>query len=308
MKKEEIYRALEYVRDDYIESAADVMTGKAKRRRFGWQYAGVAAACMVLAVASVTLLLPLSVQTDGDGGVTTADSTHSSFDAHVTTPPLTQDEPPHSLIPKPMRSGEVEQWMEEHTLLNDKIDPNSYSVSANTEFWTNSGMSALFDDIFSKDEWKAAVGGEVGDTEHGMMTFHGTTAAFYWAMTEPVTLGSYVVYSGFNGEYGFVNPLGWDLYGLKEPIDVNAIDPEVFLSYDEDALIWMGFEPIDDVYISFIGLSDDQKQQKVDCEPYGYKIDLSNQGEYQYYCWFVQYGADVQNMTQVAGLKLYAAD
>lgn len=77
MKKEDIYRSLEYVRDEYLESAADAMSvqasaegkGKGKRRQ-RLRYAGIAAACLVLAGAAVTAAVymhsdpPIPIQSD----------------------------------------------------------------------------------------------------------------------------------------------------------------------------------------------------------------------------------------------------
>lgn len=54
MKKEELYRALEYVRDEYIDSAADAMAGKSKKRQ-SLRYLGIAAACVALVGAIVAL-------------------------------------------------------------------------------------------------------------------------------------------------------------------------------------------------------------------------------------------------------------
>lgn len=61
MKKEDIYRSLEYVRDEYLESAADAMSAgakgkKAEKRRYR-RYIGIAAACLVLACAVGTVSL-----------------------------------------------------------------------------------------------------------------------------------------------------------------------------------------------------------------------------------------------------------
>ncbi len=56
MKDEKIYRSLEYVRDEYLESAADAMRFRPKRKRFRRPWGRIAvAACLVLAAVIVAV-------------------------------------------------------------------------------------------------------------------------------------------------------------------------------------------------------------------------------------------------------------
>lgn len=315
MKKEEIYASLEFVSDAYLESAADAMIGKGKRRGTFWKQMSVAAACLVL-VTAVVVTIPLG-RSDHSENVTTSGSNINGIltndtgpHSYITSSHVTTDDP--NCIPPqvPMEADEVEQWMADHLLLNDKIDPNGYIASANVRFLLDNGMSNLFDNIIGKADEDSDDG--MAGAEVGMMTFEGSNVALYWSMTEPVKLGSYVIYSGKNGVYNsgeysfvsFVNPVGWKLYGSNEPIDVNDIDPDTFQSAsapaDKKSIELAGYHLLDDVFEGDMGYTV--------CTPYGYKIASDKQAEYQYYCLFIEYGADVQEITQIAELKLYAAD
>lgn len=291
MKKEELYGALEYVRDEYLDSAADAMAGRVRKPK-PWRYLGIAAVCALLVASVVTL--PMNVS-DHDGGITTPLTT---LDAVTTTPQLTSSIKPLDPPPQyPMSAGEVEQWMTDHILLNDKVDPNGYADSVGAQFYAGCGIDKLFDDVFTVDDLENA---SLDGTPSGEMIFDGDTAALFWSMTEPVTLGSYVIYTGLDSEYVGSNPFGWRLFGSNEPIDVGEGD---LAPLDEETIVLAGYDLLDDVF--------DSCMVEAGGVPYGYTIDADLQGEYQYYCWLIRYSSDLlpgAGNIRVSGMKLYAAD
>lgn len=141
----------------------------------------------------------------------------------------------------------------------------------------------------------------------GKTAFYGNKIAIYWSMTEAVTLGSYVIYTGNDTtEFPGRQPIGWTLFATNNPelAEVPAdIDPsrtsESALD-NWDALTDAGWVELDYVYSGEMG---DQNSL-----PFGYKIDEANQGTYKYYCWYIEYGGSVDGVIQINGLKLYEAD
>lgn len=127
-------------------------------------------------------------------------------------------------------------------------------------------------------------------------------------MTEPVTLGSYVIYTdNENSTQICRNPVEWKLYATND--DKIAAMPADTIPYigtsasalrSEEELEAAGWVCIDYVF--------DGNMKDVDCMPYGYKIDEAVQGAYKHYCWFIDDNGGESDMTGVTGLKLFAAE
>lgn len=277
----------------------------------------------------------------GEGSDTTvatttqAPTTTTKQQVAQTTPPeveFTTD--PSQVAETPMELAEVETWMAEHTMVNDLVDRNTLFASQ-VGFFADGGMPNLFDDIYTKDEWDNAIAeglfdanthedwvdtngdGVVGLNEEtgatdkwialGKMGFSGSTCTIFWSMTEQVTLGSYVIYTGNdNSTNPNRNPVGWKIYATNDA--ALAAVPEDTVPYagtsamalkDKESLEAAGWVCLDDVF--------DGAMADADFTPFGYKIDEDKQAAYQYYCWFIDYGGDATSLIQVNGLKLYAA-
>lgn len=227
----------------------------------------------------------------------------------------------------PLSDMDVQYWMDSHTLLNDSIDRNSL-YSSQVGFFADGGLGNLFDDVFTVEEWLLAMdegrfdeaithrwdtnGDGIIDENDividlGKMGFVGTTGAFYWSMTEQVTLGSYVIYTGNdNSTHPNRNPVGWKLYGTNDPAlgavpaDLDNRGCSATALDNADELEAAGWVLLDDVF--------DGNMADADAMPYGYLIDEDKQGAYQYYCWFIDYGEIEASEIQVNGMKLFAAD
>lgn len=198
---------------------------------------------------------------------------------------------------EPMTGETVEEWMDSHTMVNDLVDMNSFF---NTEvgFFADGGFANLFDDVFTEAEWYQALDDgrftpdAMGNVNVGKMGYTSEyyPAAFIWEMDEPVTLGSYVLYTANdNSTNPGRNPQAWYLLGSNDPR---------YPSYAYiDELLWSGWEIIDQVYYS--------DMDDVDFTPYGYLIEEENQAEYKYYCWYVHQS---DYLVQTNGMKLFLAE
>ncbi len=234
----------------------------------------------------------------------------------------------------PMALAEVETWMNEHTMINDLIDPDRF-ICSGVGMFADGGLSNLFDWVFNQDDWNkmeavdevtglsprdeathtdwvdtngSGVVGDEGDSwiALGKFGYSGSTGTFIWGMTEPVTLGSYVIYTGNdNASFPGRNPVGWKIYATNDealaaiPDDriqytwVSTTVPTVAIDM-EDA----GWVLLDDVY--------DGNMDDANFTPFGYKIDEDKQGEYKYYAWHIEFGGSA-NLVQCTGMKLFAA-
>lgn len=314
-------------------------------RRFSTAIA-VYACIAVLLLVSVTFL-PVLLQSDpGDqhsettpiGSAPTTTPTTTPYSPTTTTrptttyPPFTTD--PSHIPATPMTNEDVENHMNSHTLLNDKIDPNSF-FSSNIGFLADGGMANLFDDIFTAEEWQKAeqegrfeaatytdrvdtnndgvigFNEETGETDRwvelGQMSYDINSFALHWSMTEPVTLGSYVLYTGKNAESSGHNPVGWTLYATND--DALAAKPADTIPYlgisasalkNPQDLEAAGWVRIDYVF--------DSNMTDINFAPHGYKIDEENQKAYKHYCWFLDYPGEDGSIVSITGLKLYAAE
>lgn len=244
----------------------------------------------------------------------------------------------------PMALAEVETWMAEHTMINDLIDPERF-ICSGVGMFADGGLSNLFDWVFNQDDWNKmqAVDPETGTTPQqdathkdwvdtngsgivgdsydsdgdgveeednwialGKFGYSGSTGTFIWGMKEPVTLGSYVIYTGNdNASYPGRNPVGWKIYATNDealaaiPDDripytwVSTTVPTVAVDMDD-----AGWVLLDDVY--------DGNMDDANFTPFGYKIDADKQGEYKYYAWHIEFGG-AANLVQCTGMKLFAA-
>lgn len=273
--------------------------------------------------------------TEGTTAATTtkAPTTTTKPTAVQTTPDLgavTDD--PTAVKENPMVLQEVEDWMANHTLLNSKVDEEGFWASQ-IGFFADGGMTNLFDEVDTADEWNAidwaaekrddmvdtdgsgAIGDEFvkedgtlsydGWTPIGKMGYSGANSALYWTMTEKVKLGSYVIVTGNdNSQFAGRNPVGWYIFGHND-----QVKPEDAVAYSGtsatalasvDALLEAGWTVLDYVY--------DGNMADADFTPHGFKIDEDKQGEYQNYCWFIEYGGSTDNLVQVSEMLLYAAE
>lgn len=318
-------------------------TTRTHLRRFSKVF--VIYACIALLLFSIPML---SVLLQSNFGASPTNTTVRPTDSAPapTTPernttttrtPTTTPELYHPPIPSPetpMAGEEVESYMNSHTLLNDKIDRDSY-FSCSIAYFADGGMANLFDDIFTAEEWQKAeqegrfeaatytdrvdtngdgvigYNEKTGETDRwvalGKMYFIGPTGSFFWSMTEAVTLDSYVIYTANDSAVGDSrNPIGWKLYATND--DALAAKPADAIPYTGTSVSALkqvsefeeaGWVCIDDVY--------NGNMEETNFTPFGYKIDEANQKPYKHYCWFIDYGGETRYIS-TAGMKLFAAE
>ncbi len=121
-------------------------------------------------------------------------------------------------------------------------------------------------------------------------------------MTEPVTIGSYVIYTGIDNDIQLnCNPIGWFLFASNEAelseqsVDLRGVDGDILKAYTK-----AGWVPLDYMYDSQMG--------NAGATPYGFEISEANRGSYKHYCWVIVYPDEQASTIQVNGMKLYEAD
>lgn len=264
---------------------------------------------------------------------TKAPTTTTKPNVVVTTPPPSENDGPVVPDPEtPMVLEEVENWQATHTLINDQVDPEGFWASQ-IGFFADGGMLNLFDEVDTADEWNAIDweaakrddmvdtdgSGAIGDvgiddegnetydgwTPIGKMGYSGANAALYWTMKEPVTLGSYVIITGNdNSTYKGRNPEGWYIFGHN-----GQTKPEDAVAYSgTSALALASVEALEDAGWVVLDYVFDGAMADADFTAHGYVIDEDKQGEYQNYCWFIEYGGSEDNLVQVSEMLLFAAD
>ncbi len=233
---------------------------------------------LLLAAMLVTSVAAASCASDDSSSSTTAAATTATPAATTAQPTVTQDpantteEEPEPDAETPLIDEEVQQLMDTKTCLNDKIDMESL-VSEGATFWNDEteGYAQLFDGIYTDADFTEAGQGKMGG---GI-----TSAYFYFDMTEQVKISDYVLVSGNdNSQYPGRNPVAWYIYATNDK--TQDLEEWTILDY---------------VY--------DGSMADADFTPFGYSIDEDKQGEYQYYCWFVEYTG---GSLQVCELLLYA--
>ncbi len=177
------------------------------------------------------------------------------------------------------------------TCVNDRID--SSSLHANLVFEpddpTNTGIEKLFDGIKTEADYTAAGTGVLRGKAPEF-------SCFLFDMTEKVKLSAYVITTG-NDVHAHTeqNPLAWHLYATNDA-DAAAAMRGTDAHYEE---IIRG----NDQWIDLDYVWDGQMTANSFCSN-GYVIDESMQGEYQYYCWVIEYAGGTH--IQVAELELYS--
>ena len=165
----------------------------------------------------------------------------------------------------------------------DKIDV-TYNTEdpANSSLWTigfstwnveTENIPQMFDGIKTEEDFTAAGKGKIGG---------GTSAnaCYLFNATEKISCKAYVITSGNdNATYTDRNPVAWYLYATndKAAADEMRVEGADYTTLQANS----NWVVLDYVY--------DGSMAAVNFEANGYDIDADKEGEYQYFCWMIEY-------------------
>lgn len=250
-------------------------------------------------ILSVLLLaaMAIAMASCGSGAETTTAATTTAAPTTTvgqTTPPAITEDPNAPTVNEEPETPyirdnadttkELATLLDGKTCANDKIDRESLA-SLNFSTWNaeKENLPQMFDGVKTADDWAAA--GDQGKIGGGC----GGGAWFMWATTEKVKVSAYVITTGNdNSKYPGRNPVAWNLYAtndataIQAAVDAGEFNPE-------------GWTNLDYVY--------DGTMTEADFTENGYAVDADKQGEYQYYCWYIEYTRD--NVFQACEFEIF---
>ena len=155
----------------------------------------------------------------------------------------------------------------------DRANTSLLTIGFNTWNTEKENIPQMFDGVRTQEEWDAAGQGKIGG---------GTSknACYLFNMTEKVSVKAYVIWSGNdNATYTDRNPVAWHLYATN---DVDAMKAMRAEGADYTTLQESGkWVDLDYVW--------DGSMAAVNFEANGYDVDADKEGEYQYFCWMIEY-------------------
>ena len=155
----------------------------------------------------------------------------------------------------------------------DRINTSLLTIGFNTWNTEKENIPQMFDGVRTQEEWGAAGQGKIGG---------GTSenACYLFNMTEKVSVKAYVIWSGNdNATYTDRNPVAWHLYATNDVDAMKAMREE---GADYTTLQESGkWTDLDYVW--------DGSMAAVNFEANGYDVDADKEGEYQYFCWMIEY-------------------
>ena len=156
---------------------------------------------------------------------------------------------------------------------DDKANTSLLTIGFNTWNTEKENIPQMFDGVRTQEEWDAAGQGKIGG---------GTSenACYLFNMTEKVSVKAYVIWSGNdNATYTDRNPVAWHLYATNDVDAMKAMREE---GADYTTLQESGkWVDLDYVW--------DGSMAAVNFEANGYDVDADKEGEYQYFCWMIEY-------------------
>ena len=189
----------------------------------------------------------------------------------------------------PLQDNRLQQMLYGKTSVNDLIDQSSLDLDYrfSPDDPENTGVGQLFDGIKSEEAYNSNGTGVLsGDCDNNF--------CFLFDMQEKVQISAYVITTGNDIHlHTDENPVAWWLYATN---DAEAAAQMREAGADEGVLVSNGkWVDLDYVW--------DGKITAESFHSYGYMVDADKQGEYQYYCWLIEYVSGER--VQVAELELY---
>ena len=189
----------------------------------------------------------------------------------------------------PLQDNRLQQMLYGKTSVNDLIDQSSLDLDYrfSPDDPENTGVGQLFDGIKSEEAYNSNGTGVLsGDCDNNF--------CFLFDMQEKVQISAYVITTGNDIHlHTDENPVAWWLYATNDAEAAAQMREE---GADEGVLISNGkWVDLDYVW--------DGKITAESFHSYGYMVDADKQGEYQYYCWLIEYVSGER--VQVAELELY---
>ena len=187
-------------------------------------------------------------------------------------------------------SLDLGKLLENKTCVNNLIDSSSIFANGFTPWYPDkTDVSKLFDGIKTKADYSAAETGILAGSYLG-------NTLYLFDMKEKVQISAYVIITGSeNHLYPDRNPVAWYLFATNDTEAAAAIrrdEREAYIDVTDPDSKWTILDYVYDGYISHESFYAN-----------GYVIDAANQGEYQYYCWCVEYTGG--NNIEVAELELF---
>lgn len=260
-------------------------------------------AAMVLTVASCGTEEP----TTTDATTTVATTTKGG---PVVTPAETlPEEPGQNVEPEtPYLRGNADTTKDLDTLLTgltnnaDKIDVTyNKEDPASSSLWTigfgtwneeKENIPQMFDGIKTEEDFTAAGQGKIGGTTSA-------NACYLFNATEKISCKAYVITSGNdNATYTERNPVAWYLLATNDKAAADAMRAEgadYTVLQNEDGTFKSEWTILDYVY--------DGGMAAVNFEENGYDIDADKEGEFQYFCWMIEYTGG--GSFQICELEIY---
>ncbi len=245
---------------------------------------------------SVLLLAAMVLTVASCGGeepttTTTAATTTVNNGPVQTMAPIITDDPsvtePEAETPylydNPDTTKDLNTLLTGLTNQNEKIDMTyTPDDAANTSLLTigfstwnteKENIPQMFDGVRTQEEWDAAGQGKIGG---------GTSenACYLFNFTEKVSVKAYVIWSGNdNSTYTDRNPVAWHLMATNDEAAMKEMRAEG-ASYDT-ILANSAWVDLDYVW--------DGGMAAMDFTANGYDVDADKEGEYQYFCWVIEY-------------------
>lgn len=170
---------------------------------------------------------------------------------------------------------------------DDPANTSLYTIGFSTWNTEKENIPQMFDGVRTQEEWDAAGQGKIGG---------GTSpdACYLFNMTEKVSVKAYVIWSGNdNATYTERNPIAWHLYATNDEEAMKAMRAEgADATTLKDSGKWVDLD-----YVW------DGQMASVNFEANGYDVDADKEGEYQYFCWMIEYtGGDA---FQICELEIF---
>lgn len=238
-------------------------------------------AAMVLTVASCN---------EETTTTTTAGTTTNVGPVVTPAPVLTTTEGENNVAETPYLYDNLDTEKELNTLLNgltnqnEKIDltytpddaANSSLLTIGFSTWNQEkeNIPQMFDGVRTQEEWDAAGQGKIGG---GTSEF----ACYLFNFTEKVPVKAYVIWSGNdNSTYTDRNPVAWHLMATNDEAAMKAMREEgaTYADNIEGNSAWVDLD-----YVWDGGMA------AMDFTANGYDVDADKEGEYQYFCWVIEY-------------------